>query len=487
MKYIIYCRKSTDTEDKQLLSLDAQERELLEIANKNNLEVVKVLKESMSAKNTGRPIFGEMMKMILTGKADAILCWKIDRLARNMVDGGSIIDLLGKGIIKEIRTYESIHLPSENSILLAVNFGSANQYSRDLSVNVKRGNREKLNRGEWPNFAPIGYLNDKLNKTVIVDKVRAKYITKAFDLYSTGGYGINEITAILFNEGFRTRSGKKVYKNQIDRILKNPFYTGLMLRDGKLYPGNHNPLVSQSVFEKIKKVSNDRSRPRPQTHFFPVRGFLKCDNCGCLITASKKKGHDYYYCTNGKKICEESKKGYIREKVLYESISEVFKNLYFSERKIEIMYKSAKERLNSNSDYLNNAIEGLKNELESLRLKENRLLDVFLAEQISKEIYDNKILELQNQKVVIEKQISDLEKQQPSFTLEPVKNVFLQGNISSKEFLNGDEFKKREVLKNLLWNLTIKDKKIVKIQYKSPFDILAKTPKNGPILEMLRG
>ena len=94
MKYIIYSRKSTDTEDKQVLSLDSQERELLSIAEKQNLEVIKTLRESKSAKEPGRPIFNEMMKMIANGKADAILCWKIDRLTRNPVDGGQIQWLL---------------------------------------------------------------------------------------------------------------------------------------------------------------------------------------------------------------------------------------------------------------------------------------------------------------------------------------------------------------------------------------------------------
>jgi DNA invertase Pin-like site-specific DNA recombinase len=91
MKYILYCRKSTDTEDRQVLSLDSQERELLDIAKRHNLSVVKVLRESMSAKSAGRPIFDQMMKMIDSGKADAILCWKLDRLARNFVDGGKVM------------------------------------------------------------------------------------------------------------------------------------------------------------------------------------------------------------------------------------------------------------------------------------------------------------------------------------------------------------------------------------------------------------
>ena len=94
MKYIAYYRKSTEAEDRQLLSLDSQEREALSLAEKHNLTITKTFKESMSAKSSGRPLFNEMMKMIQSGKADGIICWKLDRLARNFIDGGLIIDLL---------------------------------------------------------------------------------------------------------------------------------------------------------------------------------------------------------------------------------------------------------------------------------------------------------------------------------------------------------------------------------------------------------
>lgn len=486
MKYIIYCRKSTDTEDKQVLSLDSQERELLEFAEKHNLEVIETLKESMSAKEPGRPIFNEMIKKINSGKADAVLCWKIDRLTRNPIDGGQIQWLLQTNKIKCIQTFEKNYLPNDNVLLMSIEQAMANQYIRDLSINVKRGNREKLARGEWPNHAPLGYLNDKATKTIMVDKKLSKYIVRVFDLYSSGGHGVNEIVETLYKEGFRTRQGKKVYKNLIERILKNPFYVGLMLRDGKLYEGKHKPLISKSIYEKVKRVADDRSRPRPKTHFFPLRGFLKCENCGCLITASKKKGHDYYYCTNGRKLCAEHK-SYLRENYLYKEIAKILGNLHISERKIELMYQSAKERVNADMGYLDKVLEGLQKELESSRLKESKLLDVFLDEQITKEIYDKKVLDLQNEQILIRKQIKDLEKQQPAFTLEPVKNIFLQANKSQKEFLDGDEVKKHEIVKNLLWNLTIKDKNIVKIQYKDVFEVISKMPKNGSILQMLPG
>lgn len=486
MRYIIYCRKSTDTEDKQVMSLDSQKRELLSIAEKNNLQIVKIFQESMSAKSAGRPIFNEMMGLIVNGKAEAILCWKLDRLARNFIDGGLIMDNLQKGIIKEIRTYESIHLPNETSFILAMQFGMANQYSRDLSVNVKRGNREKLSRGEWPNHAPFGYLNYKPDKSIIIDPVRSKYVVRAFELYLMGTHGFKDISDILYDEGLRTISGRKVLKSHIQRIIQNPFYSGLMVRDGKYYEGKHQPLISKDTFDRASAISDNRSRPRPKLHFFPLRGFLKCNNCGCALTASIHKNHHYYYCTNGRQHCDEHK-SYLRENYLYNNIGVILGNLAFTERKIELMYRAVKERTNLDGEYLDKTLATLQGQLESLKSKESRLLDTFLAEQIAKELYDQKTFEMQNEKISLNKKIREVKSKEAVSTLEPVKDIFLRGNRAQKEFLTADDYKKHEILKNLLWNLSIKDKKVAEIQYKTPYEILAKTPKNGDISMMLPG
>lgn len=484
MRYIIYCRKSTDTEDRQVLSLDSQGRELTEIAQKHGLEIMYTLNESMSAKAEGRPMFNSVLKMIRAGKADAILCWKLDRLARNFIDGGQVIDLLQRGTIKEIRTHDAIHLPSDNVLLLAVQLGMANQYIRDLSENVKRGNREKLARGEWPNHAPFGYLNDRATKTVIVDEQKEKYVKRVYELYLKNK-SLNEISDILFEEGLRTSSGNKVFKNQIHRILKNPFYTAMMVRDEKYYPGNFKPIISQSTFDKAQEIFINRSRPKSKTLLFPLRGFMKCENCGCSLTASLKKGHHYYYCTNGKQKCEEHK-SYMRENYLYGEIARLLGSLAFSERKIEVMYQAAKERGVPNKDYKEQTLMTLQNELKMLVAKESRLLDAFLGEQITKDIYDKKVLEIQNHKTVVSKQIKDAEYATPVFTLEPTKKAFLQGSKAQIDFFNGDEAQKQEILEKVLWNLSIKNKNIVGYQFKSVFQILAEAPKNATISEMLR-
>ncbi|MFZ1075188.1 MAG: recombinase family protein, partial [Minisyncoccia bacterium] len=269
MKYIIYCRKSSESDDRQALSIESQESEMLKIVEKFGLSVVVLLKESKSAKQPDRPVFNQMIKMIEAGKADAILCWKLDRLARNPIDGGKIAWLLQKGIISNIKTSEKDYFPSDNVLLMAVEFGMSNQYVIDLSSNVKRGMKTKLEKGDYPNRPPVGYMNDKLNKKIVINPERSKYIVRVFELYATGGYGFKDISKILFSEGFKTGGNGKIPQSCIQRILSNSFYHGVMECKGKLYNGNHTPIISKALFDTAQEVMEKRKHPHAKNLFFP--------------------------------------------------------------------------------------------------------------------------------------------------------------------------------------------------------------------------
>ncbi len=486
MKYSIYPRKSSEGEDRQMLSLDAQERELLEIAKKNNLNVVATFRESMSAKKEGRPVFNSMVEAIKSGKSDAILCWKLDRLARNFKDAGLIIDMLQTGVIKEIRTHEGVYLPTDNVLMIAMQMGMANQYVRDLSVNVKRGNREKFIQGGWPHRAGFGYLNDKANKTLIVNEKQAPYVFRVFYLYVKERKTLKQISDILYSEGLRSGTGKKVGKSQIYLILSRRLYTGYTIDgEGVIRKGNHEAIISVTLFNEAQELLHGKVHLRPKRHLYSAQGFLKCDVCSCNITVDTQKGIQYYYCTNGKYICNQHK-NYMRSDYVDVLMSELFKVLQIDDELIEISAEAYKVKNATDDNYIEVTLETLNSELNLLLQKELKLSDGWSSKTVRDEVYNVQIKEITNKRLELEEQINNVQKtNKGKVTLEQIKKVFTDCNKASKEYIDADDYKKRNMLKKLLSNATVKDKKIVSYQFVSLYSVIAKAPKNCTIDEML--
>ena len=243
-KYFLYARKSTENEDKQIQSIDDQVGRLREHAIKYGLRIAKELKEARSAKEPyNRPIFEEMIKGIENDEADAILCWGIDRLSRNPIDSGRIQYLLQKGKIKCIQTINKLWLPDDNTILLSVEAGQANEQILKLSRDVKRGMQSKREKGQFPHKAGMGYINK--DKQVIPDPDRFDILQKLCRLMLEKKHSVSKLIDIANNEyGFRTRKtkrngGKKLTKSRLYEMFSNPFYKGSYTINGKTYKLNH--------------------------------------------------------------------------------------------------------------------------------------------------------------------------------------------------------------------------------------------------------
>ncbi len=293
-KYLIYARKSSESEERQMLSIESQLNELKDIAKKSNLKIIDIITESKSAKEPGRKLFNQMIERIQNNEANSLLVWNPDRLSRNSVDAGYLIHLLDKGILKEIKTqYQAFTNTPNDKFLLQILWGQAKLENDNKGINVIRGMKTKAEKGWYPFPALNGYLNtpelQKGFKIIIKDPKRFHMIRKLWDLMLTGIYTVPQALKILNEEwGYRDRHGKPVSRSCLYILLSNPFYYGYFNYKGKLYQGKHEPMITKEEFDKVQKLIHRPNVPHPHKHSFLYKDLLSCGTCNFSITAYKK-------------------------------------------------------------------------------------------------------------------------------------------------------------------------------------------------------
>ncbi|HOI59786.1 MAG TPA: recombinase family protein [Candidatus Pacearchaeota archaeon] len=479
IKYFIYARKSSENEDRQVLSIDSQIREAKEIAEKYKLNVVEVLSESKSAKSPGRPIFNKMMERIYKGEAQGIICWKLDRLARNPVDGGQISWALQQGTIASIRALEKEYLPTDNVMLMTVEFGVANQFIKELSAGVKRGFDTKVKMGWRPGVAPLGYLNtpDKRKGTKIIkkDSQRFKLVRRMWDLMLTGNYTPPQILEIANEEwGFRTRKFRKIgggplSRSGIYKIFTNPFYTGYFEFNGKEYKGKHEAMITLEEYDRVQFLLGKKGKIRPKKHAFAFTGLIKCEECGCLYTAETKKKlikktgeireYTYYHCTRKTQKIKCTQNKSVREDVLEEEMKKELEKYeiapQFQKWALKILNESNDEEIQTRTQIFNNqqkTSSSLQKELDELtKMRYRNLIDdkTFLKEKDG----------LQTKIEKLKKEISKTELRAENW-LKLTEEAFNFITYAKKEFSEGGLELKKEIMRTLGKTFIIKDQKL---------------------------
>ena len=466
MRYFLYIRKSTDEDDRQVLSLDAQEAELKEFALRDKLDVVATFRESQTAKEPGRPVFNEMLERIDNGEADGILAWHPDRLARNSVDGGKVIYLVDRGRIQALKfpTFWFEATP-QGKFMLNIAFGQSKYFVDNLSENVRRGQRQKLRRGEYPGPAPIGYLNDLRTHTIVMDPERFSLVKKIFELYATGDYSLKDLRSI----GLFSRKEKVLPVASIQNILTNTFYYGVFKYNGEYHEGKHEPMISKKLFEACQSIMSDRSRPKkPSQKLFPFRNLLNCGECGCAITSEIQKGHNYYRCTKKKGACSQS---YIREELLAEQINDWLQKVSLpTEIADEMVSELNKEQERASKDGAVFA-QNLRGQISGLDDKLDVLLDTHLAGTIDRDEYTAKKQKIINRKIEISEDLKDFERN-GNHWLEPAKQFILEAKQAGIIALQENLFSKKDFLKKIGSNRLLLSRE-VGVELKESWNLLA--------------
>ena len=360
ISYCLYARKSTEQDERQALSIDSQIKEMLELANRDGLNVTEVRKESHSAKDSGqRPVFNSIIADIRAAKFNSILTWAPDRCSRNAGDLGVLVDLMDQGLLKEIRTHGQRFTNNPNEkFLLMILCSQAKLENDNKSLNVKRGLRAKLELGLWPGTAPTGYLNE--NRTdrkgyILVDHQRAPFIRQMFEKVGEQHLSGRQVYTWLKDQNFKTKGGKHLSFSNVYLILKNSFYSGVVeypFGSGKWYTGKHTPIITKELFEKVQERLS-RDQVLRVSKEFAFTKLIACRLCGSGISAQEKhkiynnqteKTYIYYGCCKSKDL--NCKCGYVQEGELINQLAKIIDQIDINElgmkAKLEEEIKRAK-------------------------------------------------------------------------------------------------------------------------------------------------
>jgi site-specific DNA recombinase len=314
-QYLLYVRKSTESEDRQVASIENQLEVLYQLAKEKGLNVLSTITESRSAKKPGREGFSRLLSSIdQRDDIKGIICWKLNRLSRNPQDSGMLRQMLYDGKIIEIVTPTKTYLEADSDFVMAIEDAQSQKFIRDLREDTKRGIINKLEMGHAPILAPAGYKNDmekrQGERTISPHPLYYPLVRKIFELALTGRFSTQDLYKKAVQMGIKTNRGRPISRNQMYKVLRNPFYTGRFVYQGVTYLGNHTPMISDPEFNAIQESLAKKGHPRKQKHDFDFRGFIKCGGCGYYWTGethTKKSGKifDYYKCCKKGKGCSQ--------------------------------------------------------------------------------------------------------------------------------------------------------------------------------------
>lgn len=368
IRYVLYARKSTESEERQVLSIDSQVKEMLELAERDGLEVVEIRRESHSAKESGqRPVYKEILEDVRRGRFNGILTWAPDRLSRNAGDLGSIVDLMDQQLLMEIRTYGQQFKNSPNEkFLLMILCSQAKLENDNKSINVKRGLRTRVEMGLWPGPAPTGYMKEKRMDRkceTLLDPERAPIIKKMFEKVAYEHWSGRKIYNWLkFDLNLRTAVGKKhLSLGNIYKVLDNTFYYGVFeypRQSGNWYTGKHEPIVTKELFDLVQAQIKSNVL-RVENKEFAFTKMMLCGLCGSGISADEKfkklknggvARYVYYGCTKARGV--DCKCGYTEERELLKQFNELIEKINLNEIEVKEKVKYDVERFSKLQKFL---------------------------------------------------------------------------------------------------------------------------------------
>ena len=505
LRYVLYARKSSEDVGSQAKSLPDQIKDCLDYAENKGIVVVETLKESHSAKISGRrPVFSQMLKGLEAGKYDGILAWHPDRLARNSLEAGMIVDMVDSGKIKDLK-FPTLEFTNDSSgkLLLNIMFAMSKQYSEHLSESVQRGVDSNLRQGKSGGMPKWGYNRDEVTGFYKPDE-NFELVKRGLEMYIEG-YTQRDIIRFWREHDVHrmtklTRRNKNVHRitiynseAPIGTILSDPFYYGVLVQGGQkvdlreILP-DFQPMITEEQFEqiqalrhKIKKIPTASVKAKDDKVFIPFRQLVKCGVCGNFMHVARstaRSGKKFLYFRCGNPECERKQKN-IRAQYILNDIYETLEALHFTKKDVEKIQNHLTDYINHRHNELIEEKLRVNAAIKAKKRRQGELSQAFIdlgseapaeAKKIVKEQLEEcreDISALQVERGEIEAKIFD-----PDQVQEILEELTNQLDSLVDKMKSGDSWQKDQLARNLFTNLEINNKNEVSYRWKKPLEPL---------------
>ncbi len=464
-KFISYVRVSSKDQARGT-SLDEQKAHIMRYAESKNFEIVKFYGEVESASTSGREIFDEMIDTVKKYSYSGLIFHKVDRSARNPKDQAMLYELMQKGyelhfVLEGLSTTEPM---GRNMMYLL--WGMASGYSENLRAEINKGIDGRLKQGRMPNGVPIGYKKIEGCKAII-DTTKEPFVKKLFEEYATGKYSVQQLGHLSKEIGLTNKNGRYLSKNTLHTILRNTFYYGLITHKRGVFQGDHQPMISKTLFDKVQYLLKKKGFKRLFTHEYVFSGALKCPTCGKgMKSMTAKKKWKYYYCRN--KNCEIKT---VAETELNDEIFLALKKIEFNEEEIIKLKNEALSLKGESVLSVNQQNNILDLEISTINARLESLLQKFIDEAIDLESYNKTRGALLNKQIDLKERKDALERKLIEKTDEMEKIGKLLENPSGA-YQIADPINKRRLIESMVENLTLTPEGLCIYWKKSFYDVI---------------
>lgn len=463
MKAIIYCRKSTESSERQIQSLEAQKKYCIDYAKQYWFSVVKIIEESKSAKQPWRKWFNEMLSIIWQKEAEYIICWDLSRLCRNPIDQWTIVWLTQQWLIKQIYSTNWV-VDGSNILLMNIHFWMSNQYIVELKKNVLRWMLQKFEKW-WALWqAPTWYWNNKNTNEYEIDKIESEHVKEIFRLKAKK-YTYPQISKILYTKWFKSRTWKPKAPSTLEQIIRNEFYVWIIKFQWKTTDWKHQTFISKKLFDeanwfrKTSKINSDIDHNE-----FIFSWLLKYQ--WKAMRAYKTKNNIYYREWTWIKPSFN-----ISQKVLIEKMEDELPNYVLPDCLKDEFSSWLIKYFDEMNKWNKKDIIQTRKKIDELKEENKTLVRKNVRWQISDEI----LWEMQKENLLqikdLEEKLSDLSKVDELIDWEVVE-LFKMFTDSQKVWKNTNLYSKALLLKILLVELNFDNKKQLNIQNTKLFSLI---------------